>query len=128
VIDTPHVDWLALSPTLALLVAAGIALLAAVIGPAWTRRAVAAGVTFAGFATAALLAVVVFSETTSPEILLEGSMARDRLAAFAQVVLAVTGAVVVLTSWSERRSVGAGGEYYALLATAGAGMVFFVGA
>jgi NADH-quinone oxidoreductase subunit N len=128
VIETPHVDWLALSPTVALLVAAGIALLAAVVGPAWARRGVAAGVTFAGFAVAALLAVVVFSETTSPEVLLEGSMARDRLAALAQLIIAVTGAVVVLTSWGERRSAGAGGEYYALLATAGAGMVFFVGA
>ena len=127
-IDTPSVDWLALSPSLALLVAAGVALLAAVVGPAWSRRAVAAGAVFAGFVAAAIFAIVVFSETTAPESLLEGSLARDRLAALAQLVLAVTGAVVVLASWSERRSAGTGGEYYALLATAGAGMVFFVGA
>jgi NADH-quinone oxidoreductase subunit N len=128
VIDTPTVDWLALSPTVALLLAAGVALLAAVVGPAWTQRGVAAGVTFTGFVAAAVLAVVVVYETTAPEVLLQGSMARDDLAALAQLVLAVTGAAVVLVSWGERRSVGAGGEYYALLATAGAGMVFFVGA
>jgi NADH-quinone oxidoreductase subunit N len=128
VIDTPHVDWLALSPTVALLVAAGVALLAAVVGPAWTHRAVAAGVAFTGFVAAALFAIAVFWETTQPELLLEGSMSRDQLAAMAQVILALTGAVVVLASWGERRSAGVGGEYYALLATAGAGMVFFVGA
>jgi NADH-quinone oxidoreductase subunit N len=39
----------------------------------------------------------------------------------------VTGAVVVLVSWGERRRENHA-EYFALLATAGAGMVFFVGA
>jgi NADH-quinone oxidoreductase subunit N len=43
------------------------------------------------------------------------------------VLLAVTGAVVVLVAWGERRRAGHG-ELYALLAAAGAGMVFFVGA
>ena len=42
VIDTPTVDWLALSPTLALLGASGIALLAARPRPAWMRKAVTA--------------------------------------------------------------------------------------
>lgn len=127
-IDTPHVDWLALSPTLALLVAAGVALLAAVVGPAWTRRGVAAGIAFLGFVAAAIFAIAVFHESADPEVLLDGSMVRDQLAALTQVILAVTGATAVLVSWGERRSAGAGGEYYALLATAGAGMVFFVGA
>ena len=54
-------------------------------------------------------------------------MVRDQLAALAQVILGVTGAVVVLASWGERRRENHA-EYYALLATAGAGMVFFVGA
>ena len=52
-------------------------------------------------------------------------MARDQLAALAQLILAVTGAVVVLASWAERRRDNHA-EYYALLAAAGAGMVFFV--
>ena len=126
-IDTPHVDWFALSPTLALLGAAGVALLAAVIFPAWMRRGVAATVAFAGFVVAAVLAGLVFDGSPTPEALLDESMTRDRLAALTQVILAVTGAVVVLVAWAERRRVGHG-EYYALLATAGAGMVFFVGA
>jgi len=39
VIDTPTVDWLALSPTIALLAGAGLALLAALL-PEWMRKGV----------------------------------------------------------------------------------------
>jgi NADH-quinone oxidoreductase subunit N len=126
VIDTPSVDWLALAPTIALLAAAGVALLSALL-PAWMRKAVAGVAALAGFAATAILAGVVFGESPSPEVLLEGTMVRDQLAAMAQVILGVTGAVVVLASWGERRRENHA-EYYALLATAGAGMVFFVGA
>ncbi len=126
-IDTPTVDWLALSPTVALLAASGLTLLAAVVVPAWIRKAVAAAVALAGFVTAAVLAGVVFDESARPEVLLAGSMARDQLAALAQAILAVTGAIVVLVSWTERRRDNHG-EYYSLLAAAGAGMVFFVSA
>ena len=126
-IETPSVDWLALSPTLALLGASGVALLSAVFVPVWMRKGVAAGVALIGFVLAAVLAGVVFDETPTPEPLLTESMVRDRFAALAQVILAVTGAVAVLVSWAERRR-DSHGEYYALLAAAGAGMVFFVGA
>jgi NADH-quinone oxidoreductase subunit N len=125
-IDTPKVDWLALSPTLALLGASGVALLAAVLVPPWMRRGLAAGVAFVGCVVAAVLAGVVYAETPVAEPLLAESMIRDRFAAFAQVVLAVSGAAVVLVGWAERRR--HSGEYYALLTAATAGMVFFVGA
>ena len=125
-IDTPTVDWLALSPTIALLGAAGVALLSALL-PAWMRKAVAAAAAIAGFAIAAVLAGYVFDDSSTPDVLLEGTMVQDRLAALAQVILGATGAVVVLASWGERRRENHS-EYYALLATAGAGMVFFVGA
>jgi NADH-quinone oxidoreductase subunit N len=127
VIDTPSVDWLAISPSLALLGGAGVALLAAVVGPQWTRKGVAAGAAFAGFVLAAVFAGVVFAQSPSPETLLSDSMARDQLAGLAQVLLGVTGAVVVLVAWAERPRAVAG-EYFALLATAGAGMAFFVSA
>ncbi len=126
-IETPSVDWLALSPTLALLAGGGIALLGAVLLPAWMRKAVAATAAFAGFVAAAICAGVVFGESATPEVLLAESMVRDQLAALAQLFVAVTGAVVVFVSWSERRR-DDHGEYYALLAAAGAGMAFFVGA
>jgi NADH-quinone oxidoreductase subunit N len=54
-------------------------------------------------------------------------MFRDELAGLAQLILAVTGAVVAFVAWSERRRENHG-EYYALLTAAGAGMIFFVGA
>ena len=125
-IDTPTVQWLPLIPTIALLVAAGVALLSALL-PAWMRKGMSAGAAFAGCVVSAGYAVVVFDESSTPEILLEGTMARDQLAAMGQILIAVTGAVVVLGSWGERRRENHA-EYYALLATAGAGMVFFVGA
>ena len=61
-IDTPTVDWLALSPTIALLVGAGVALLSALL-PAWTRKAVAAAASFAAFVVAAALAGYVFTQS-----------------------------------------------------------------
>ena len=125
-IDTPTVDWLPLAPTIALLVAAGVALLSTLL-PAWMRKAVSAAAAFAGFVIAAAYAGVVFDESSTPQVLLNGSMVRDQLAALAQLILGVTGAAVVLASWGERRRENHA-EYYALLATAGAGMVFFVGA
>ena len=125
-IDTPTVQWLPLIPTIALLAGAGVALLSALL-PAWMRKGVSGGAAFAGFVVAAGYAVDVFDKSPSPQILLEGTMARDQLAAMGQIIIAVTGAVVVLGSWGERRRENHA-EYYALLATAGAGMVFFVGA
>ena len=126
-IDTPEVDWLALAPTLALLGASGVALLAAVIVPDWMRRTVSAVVAFAGFVVAAVFAGILLDSSPEPTPLLEESMIRDELAGYAQLILAVTGAVVVFVAWSERRRDNHG-EYYALLTAAGAGMVFFVGA
>jgi NADH-quinone oxidoreductase subunit N len=127
VIPTPKVDWLALSPVLALLGASGVALLGAVLVPRWARRAVGACAAFAGFVTAGIIAGVVYYETSEARTIIAESMTRDRFAALAQIVLAGAGAVAVLVSWGERRRYH-GGEYYALLAAAGAGMLFFVGA
>jgi len=127
VIDTPNVDWLALAPTLALLGASGVALLSAVLAPSWMRRTPAAVVAFAGFVVAAVFAAILFDQSPRSEVLLSESMIRDQFASVAQLILAITGAVVVFASWSERRR-DHHGEYYALLTAAGAGMVFFVGA
>ncbi|MBA3434395.1 MAG: NADH-quinone oxidoreductase subunit N [Actinobacteria bacterium] len=126
-IDTPNVDWLALSPTLALLGASGIALLSAVLVPGWMRRTAAAVAAFAGFVVAAVFAGILFDNTPTSDALLSESMIRDRFAAGAQLILAITGAIVVFAAWAERRR-DHHGEYYALLTAAGAGMVFFVGA
>jgi len=126
-IETPHVDWLALSPTLALLGAAGVALLGAVTVPGHARRAFSAAVTGSGFIVSAVFAAIVFDRSADPTMLLSESMTRDRLGALAAVILALIGLAVVLVSWGDGRR-GHVGEYYALLAAAGGGMVFIVSA
>ena len=65
-IETPQVDWFALSPTLALLAASGVALLGSVLVPRWLSRGLAAFVTFGGFVAAGVLAVLLFEDTPEP--------------------------------------------------------------
>jgi NADH-quinone oxidoreductase subunit N len=125
VISTPKVDWLALAPTLALLGASGVALLGAVLTPEWMRRGFTAFAAFAGFVTAGVFAAIVFDESAEGRSLIAESFTRDRLGALAALIVAGAGALTVLVSWGERRRDHVG-EYYALLAAAGAGMVFFV--
>ena len=93
--------------------------------PSWLRRAFTAFVVFAGFVTAGVFAGVVFDRSAEGESLIAESFTRDRLGALAAILVAGAGALTVLVSWGERRRDHAG-EYYALLAAAGAGMAFFV--
>jgi NADH-quinone oxidoreductase subunit N len=126
-IATPKVDWLALSPALALLAAAAICLLGAVLVPDGARRIVSATVAGGGFLTAGILAAVVFDRSPAQLLLISESMTRDRLAALTQILVAGFGLAAVLVSFGDRRRDHVG-EYYALLAAAGGGMVFFVSA
>jgi NADH-quinone oxidoreductase subunit N len=126
-IDTPKVDWLALSPTLALLAAGAIALLAAVLVPRMIRPVFCAVTTGLGFLFAGILAIAVFDRTPESVSLISESMIRDRYAAFAQIIVAGAGLLTVLLVAGARRREHIG-EYYALIAVAGAGMVFFVSA
>jgi NADH-quinone oxidoreductase subunit N len=126
-IDTPNVDWLALSPTLALLGVAGVTLLGAVIVPRAAVRWFSVVVSVAGFVTSAALSAVVFDRSSEGTSLIAESMTRDRFGAAAALVIAVTGVGVVLLSAGDGRRDHVG-EYYALLAASAAGMVFFVSA
>ena len=124
-IDTPNVDWLALSPTLALLGAAGVTLLGAVLVPRAYVRAFSVVVSLAGFVTSAVLAGVLFDRSPEATPLIAESMTRDRWGALAALLVAAVGACIVLLSAGDRRA-GHVGEYYALLAASAAGMAFFV--
>ena len=126
-IQTPHVDWLALSPTLALLGAAAIALLGAVTVPRPALRAFSVAVTAVGFVVSAVFAAILFDRSPDPTILLSEGMTRDQRGALAAIILALIGLVVVLVSWGDGRKDHVG-EYYALLTASAAGMVFFVSA
>ena len=124
-IPTPKVDWLALSPTLALLGLSAVTLLGAVIVPRARVRAFSVVVSLLGFATSAVLAGIVFERSAEGTSLIAESMTRDRLGALAALVIAVVGFAVVLVSAGDERRDHVG-EYYALVAAAAAGMVFFV--
>jgi NADH-quinone oxidoreductase subunit N len=122
----PPIDWLALSPELALLGASAICLLAAVIGPRPLRTSVAAVVAAAGFVGAFACAVVLYAETPNGETVIAGAIRRDRYSAFAMLLVAGAGLLTVAISHGDRREQQHGGEFYMLLAACGAGMCFFV--
>jgi NADH-quinone oxidoreductase subunit N len=126
-IDTPKVDWLALSPTLALLGVAAVTLLGAVIVPRAAVRGFSVVVSVAGFVTSAVLSAVVFDRSSEGTSLIAESMTRDRFGAAAALVIAVVGIGIVLLSAGDGRRDHVG-EYHALLAASAAGMVFFVSA
>jgi NADH-quinone oxidoreductase subunit N len=125
-IDTPSVDWLALSPELSLLAAAALCLLAAVLVPGWARRGTAAFVALAGFVTAGVFAGVVYDRSASATLEVGSAIARDRLGAFGAIIVCGSGILAVFTAYSHRMSRSYVAEYYALLAVAGAGMCFFL--
>ena len=66
-IATPNVDWLALSPALALLAAAAICLLGAVLVPSRGAPRLLGDVAGAGFVTAGVLAAVVFDRSPAAD-------------------------------------------------------------
>jgi NADH-quinone oxidoreductase subunit N len=125
-IDTPSVDWFALSPTVAMTAAAGGLLMVAVFVPRDIRKLVAASLCGAGFVTAFVLAIVVADESPDGGTAVADSIFRDRWAAVAQVLIAACGLFAVAISYGERWREEHVAEYYALLAAAGAGMAFFV--
>jgi NADH-quinone oxidoreductase subunit N len=128
VIDRPHVDWFALAPTNALLAAAGIALLTAVLVPRRSRRPTAALVCALGYTASFGFAIAVYARSADGTGVIADAIRRDRWAAYAQIIVAGVGLLATAISYCERSRNDHVGEYYALLAAAGAGMAFFVSA
>ena len=124
----PSLDWFALSPVLALLGASGIALLAAVLVPPRVRKPFAAAVAGLGFAGSLGAAVLVYVYSPEGESIIGAAVRRDRFAAVAQIIVAGTGLIAAAIAYGERRErqTEHEAEFYALLAAAGAGMVFLV--
>ncbi len=125
-IHKPHVDWFALSPSLAMIGAAGLLLLVAVFVPRGMRKLASAVVCETGFVAAFVLAVLLADKSPHATTAVADAIFRDRWAAVAQVLIAGCGVVAVLISYGERWRPEHVAEYYALLAAAGAGMAFFV--
>ena len=125
-IPRPHVDWFALSPELALLGVASLALMAAVLIPARARKPFAAAITALGYAGAGVAAGFLYDRSAEGGATIADAIFRDRWGALAQIVLAGTGIVAVGISYGQRSRNEHVAEYYALLAAAGGGMMFFV--
>jgi NADH-quinone oxidoreductase subunit N len=137
-LNTPHIDWFGLSPVLALIGTAFIALLCAVIVPLAYRRLVAASLSVAGFTAGIVLAVWLYVDSANGHTIAAGAFYRDRWTALGQVILSAVGLATTLLAfehlpgWSRDADVSRRddhiAEFYALLLASAAGMAFFVGA
>jgi NADH-quinone oxidoreductase subunit N len=125
-IDTPSVDWFALSPSLVALVAAAICLLSAVLVPRWLLRPLAAFICALGFIGAFVMAAFLYWKSPDAQLIVADTASRDRFAALAQMIVMASGLLTIGVSYSARMRQEHIGEYYALLATACAGMAFLV--
>jgi len=128
VIAKPAIDWFALSPELALLAGATVALLAAVLPPRRAEKSLSAFATVLGFGGAFICAALLFAHSADGHGVIADAIQRDRLAALAQMIIAGAGLLAVGVSYSGRGTWRHAGEYFALLASAGAGMMFLVSA
>jgi NADH-quinone oxidoreductase subunit N len=126
VIPRPHVDWFSIAPELVLLGVAGLLLLGAVLVPARARRTFSASVAALGFAGAFAVAVWLYVESANGSERIAGALFRDRLGALAMVIVCGSGLLTVGVAYAQRLRDEHVGEFYALLAAAGAGMAFFV--
>jgi NADH-quinone oxidoreductase subunit N len=125
-IHTPSVDWFALSPSLVTLGTAAICLLSGAFMPRWILRPFAAFVCALGFVGGGALAVLVYIKSPDAHLEVADAISRDRYAGFTQLLVMGAGLLTVGVSYSARMRGDHIGEYYALLATAGAGMAFLV--
>ena len=127
-IHRPHVDWFALAPVNALLLATALALLCAVLVPRPWRKGAAAALCAVGYAVAFGFAVALYVRSAHGHGIVADAIRRDRLAELAALIVAGSGLVAVGISYRERAREDHVAEYYALLAAAGGGMAFFVAA
>ena len=127
-IDTPSIDWLALSPVLAPLAGAGVALLLSVVLPQGMRRPVAVFFAAVGLLVGLVFAAYVYWKSPEAQGIVADAARRDRLAALAQMMIAGAGLLTVGIAFRDQPGQEHVGEYFALLATAAAGMMFMVSA
>jgi NADH-quinone oxidoreductase subunit N len=129
VIQTPSVDWFAISTVLVLLGASFIALLGAVLVPAGARRAFAASVSAVGFGGGLVTSIWLYVGSADGHLVVAGAFYRDRWTMLSQIILCgiglattLLGAEQVARPHDEHIS-----EFFALLLASAAGMAFFVG-
>jgi NADH-quinone oxidoreductase subunit N len=125
-VSGPAIDWLAISPLVALVGGACVVLLAGLIRAPFVRRTLVPLMTLVTLGAAAGLSIATWGDNVS---VIAGAMAMDDLTLFLTLVFVAAAVGAVLLSWRAVAPREAGhGEYYSLLLMVVAGMVVLAGA
>jgi NADH-quinone oxidoreductase subunit N len=122
----PHIDWMAISPMVALLGGAVIVLMAGLLRAPFVRHTIVPLIAIAAAGASAGLAIATWGDNVS---VIAGAMAMDDLTLFLTLIFDAAAICAVLLSWRAVAPREAGhGEYYALLLTVVLGMIVLAGA
>ncbi len=122
----PTIDWMAISPLVALVGGACVVLLAGLVRAPFVRRTLVPLMTLAALGATAGLAIATWGDNVS---VIAGAMVMDDLTLFLTFIFVAAAAGAVLLSWRAVAPREAGhGEYYSLLLTVVLGMVVLAGA
>ncbi len=122
----PEIDWMAISPLVALVGGACIVLMVGLLRAPFVRHTIVPLLALATLGAAAGLSIATWGDNVS---VVAGAMAMDDLTLFLGLVFIAAAAGAVLLSWRGIAPREAGhGEFYALLLTIVLGMVVLAGA
>jgi NADH-quinone oxidoreductase subunit N len=125
-VQGPHIDWMAISPLVALVGGACLVLLVGLLRAPFVRHALVPLLALATLGTAAGLSIATWGDNVS---VIADAMKMDDLTLFLSLVFIASAAGAVLLSWRGIAPREAGhGEFYALLLTVVAGMIVLAGA
>jgi NADH-quinone oxidoreductase subunit N len=125
-VSGPEIDWLAISPVLALVGGACVVLMVGLVRAPFARRTLVPLLTLVALGATAGLSIATWGDNVT---VIAGAMAMDDLTLFVTLVFVGAAIGAVLLSWRAVAPREAGhGEYYALLLSAVAGMVVLAGA
>jgi NADH-quinone oxidoreductase subunit N len=122
----PEIDWMAISPLVALVGGACVVLMAGLWRAPFVRHTLVPLLALVALGAAAGLSIATWGDNVS---VVSDAMVMDDLTLFLSLVFVVAGAACVLLSWRGIAPREAGhGEYYALLLTVVLGMIVLAGA
>jgi NADH-quinone oxidoreductase subunit N len=120
-IDTPDIDWAALSPLVALFAGSILALMAGLLPGRTIQRHGVPFVALLGLGASIGLSVWQWGENT---LVVEGAMRIDDLSLALNLLFCISAVMAVLLSWrSSAPSIAGHGEYYSLILGSVAGML-----
>ena len=120
-VQGPHIDWMAISPLVALVGGACLVLMAGLLRAPFVRQTIVPLLTLASLGTAAGLTIATWGDNVS---VIADAMRMDDLTLFLSLVFLASAAGAVLLAWRGIAPREAGhGEFYALLLTVVLGMI-----